>query len=173
MSAPTLSARMIKLGTGLFLMAIGLAVTLLLFIPYRRAMETRSWTETPCIVLDSRIEEAWDGERVARVFLSYSYQFTGHDYTGTRLRRVSFYSPEDQTVAKKTPHFDEAEKLLEKYPAGTATTCWVNPSAPAEAVLEHHSKAAIYTLWWPMLFAVGGAGIAWSAVRRNPAPGRS
>ena len=169
MSTPTLSARIIKLSVGLFLMALGIAVTVLLFIPYQRAMETRSWTETPCTVAECRMDETYDGERVARVFLRYDYQFSSRDYQGTRLRRVSFYSQDDKQVAKKTSHFDEAEKILAKYPAGTATSCWVNPAAPDEAVLEHHTRAAIYTLWWPMLFAVGGAGIAWSAVRRRPA----
>lgn len=169
MSTPTLSARLMKLGTGLFLMVIGLAVTALLFIPYRRAMETRHWTETPCLIAESRMDEAGGSENTNRVFLRYVYSAAGQEFTGTRLRRISFYSPEDRQVSKKTPHRAEALAVIEKYPPGTATTCWVNPAAPAEAVLEHHSKAAIYTLWWPMIFAAGGAGIAWSALRRKPA----
>jgi hypothetical protein len=59
-----------------------------------------------------------------------------------------------------------AESLVAKYPVGMQMRCQVNPADPAEAVLEHHTKAPIYTLWWPMLFAAGGAGILWSAFRR-------
>lgn len=167
-SAPTLSARLFKLGTGLFLMAAGLGGTALLFIPYRKALLTRSWTETPCQVVKSyRDEQRMSdfAEPVQRVFIHYHYTFHGSAYTGTRLRLGAFFSQEDQEVAKKTPHPKEAQKLLEKYPEGLATVCWVNPAAPAEAVLEHHTKAAIYTLWWPLLFAAGGAGMAWSALR--------
>ena len=170
MSTPTVSARIFKLCIGLFLMASGLAVTGLLFIPYHKAMETRAWTETPCVITESRMDEyriSDFAEPVARVFLKYAYSFDGKDYTGTRYQRVTFASSEDSGVTKRTPHFDQAEKLVEKFPVGLKTVCWVNPREPGEAVLEHHTKAAIYTLWWPMLFAVGGGGIVWSSLRRK------
>lgn len=171
MNSPALSARIIKLGIGIVLMASGLSVTALLFLPYRRAMETRSWRETPCVITESRVGEdqvSQFKEPVARVYLRYLYQVDGKEHTGTQWRRMKFYSAEDRDVSRKTPHFAEARELADKYPVGKATVCWVNPQDPSEAVLEHQTKAAIYSLWWPMLFAVGGAGIAWSALRRTP-----
>ncbi len=181
MNPPSRAARIFKIGVGLLLMLSGLAVTALLFIPYRKAMDTRAWTETPCGILESHREERTESEfsqPVQRVFIKYRYTFAGADYTGTRWRRVAFSGNLDKDVAKKTPHLAEAEKLVAKYPAGAKTTCWVNPAAPEEAVLEHYTKAAIYTLWWPMLFAVGGGGIVWSVLRRRkvtspPAPDRA
>lgn len=183
MSHPSRAGRLFKLSVGLFLMVLGLAVTALLFIPYRKATETRAWTETPCEILESRREEKSESEfsqPVQRVFFKYRYTFAGTEHTGTRLRRVTFLESQDRDVAKKTPHIAEADKLVAKYPPGAKTTCWVNPENPDEAVLEHFTKAAIYTLWWPMLFAVGGGGIVWSVLRRqkkvtsppapNPAP---
>jgi hypothetical protein len=170
MSTPTVSARILKLCIGLFLMASGLVTTGLLFIPYHRAMETRAWAETPCEITESRMDEyriSDLAEPVARVFLKYDYSFNGKGYTGTRYQRVTFAGGEDPAVSKRTPHFDDAAKLVAKYPVGLKTVCWVNPAAPADAVLEHHTKAAIYTLWWPMIFAVGGAGIVWSALRQK------
>lgn len=170
--APTTrGARILKACIGLFLMAAGLSVTALLFIPYRRAMETRQWTETPCVVTDSRMEQAEEAGNPNppwRVYLDYRYTFAGREYTGHRWKRVSFYDAADHDVARKTPHRAEAQKLVDQYPPDLRTVCFVNPAAPADAVLEHQAKAAIYTLWWPMLFAVGGAGIAWSALRRSP-----
>jgi hypothetical protein len=44
----------------------------------------------------------------------------------------------------------------------------VNPGNPSEAVLEHATKAAFYTLWFPLLFAAGGTGMLFAAVRRTP-----
>jgi hypothetical protein len=173
MTAPTASARIFKLCIGLFLMAAGLAVTALLFIPYNRAMETRAWTETPCMITESRMEEyriSELAEPVARVFIKYHYTINNKQYTGTRYQRVTFAGGDEESVTKRTPHFDQAEKLVEKYPVGTTAVCWVNPAAPSEAVLEHHTKAAIYTLWWPMIFAVGGGGIVWSSLRRKKKP---
>jgi hypothetical protein len=170
MSRPTASARILKLCIGLFLMAAGLAGTALLFIPYRRAMETRAWTETPCEITESRMDEhriSDFAEPVARVFLKYIYSYNGENHTGTRWRRGTYAFNEGEDLALRTPHREDAAKLVKKFPAGLKTSCWVNPATPSEAVLEHHTKAAIYTLWWPMLFAVGGAGIVWSSLRRR------
>jgi hypothetical protein len=175
MSEPTVSARLFKLGVGLFLVAAGLAGAVLLFIPWRRAMETRAWTETPCVITESYRDEQRVSELaqpVHRVFIRYRYSFGGKEYTGHRWRRVSFTSSDDKDVARKTPHSDEAQKLAVKFPPGLATTCWVNPKAPSEAVLEHHTKAALYTVWWPLLFALGGGGMVYSALRKGaPAAG--
>ena len=170
MSTPSRAARLFKIGVGLLLMFSGLTVTALLFIPWQKAMETRAWTETPCEILESYRQEQRQSEfsqPVQRVFIKYRYAFDGTEHTGRRCRHVAFLEPEDQDVAKKTPHIVEADKLVAKYPAGARTICWVNPAAPGDAVLEHYTKAAIYTLWWPMLFAVGGGGIVWSALRRR------
>jgi hypothetical protein len=172
---PTASARFFKLGVGVFLMLTGLTVTALLFIPWQRAKETRAWSETPCVITESYSKEAQSGDlanTTHRVFLRYRYEFGGREFTGTRWRRVVYAGEEDDELSRKTPHSSEAEKLLEAYPVGKATTCWVNPAAPDEAVLEHQSGAAIYTLWWPMLFAVGGAGMVWSVLRRKSLRGR-
>jgi hypothetical protein len=154
----------------MFLLLAGLAGAALLFIPYRRAMETRSWTETPCTITESRMDaprQSDFAEPWTRVFLKYTYHFDGREFSGTRLRRVSFFGSEDDGVAKKTPHYEEAQKLLRQYPPGRVTVCWVNPAAPSEAVLEHQAKAAIYTIWWPLIFAAGGAGMVWSALRQS------
>jgi Protein of unknown function (DUF3592) len=161
---------MLKAGIGLCLMLTGLGVTALLFVPYRRAMQTRAWTETPCTITASRMVQTPERENPSppwRVFLEYRYSTAGREYTGHRWRRIAYYETADQLVSRKTPHRSEAEKLTEKYPPGLATVCYVDPAAPHEAVLEHQAKAAIYTLWWPMIFAVGGAGIFWSALRRR------
>ncbi len=167
-NAATTSARLFKLGIGLFLVVSGLAVTALLFIPWRRARETHQWTETPCVIEESYSREVQSGDlanTTHRVFIRYRYDFGGTGYAGTKWRRIVYAGEEDENLSRKTPHASEAKALVEKYPAGRTTTCWVNPSSPTEAVLEHQSTASIYTLWWPMLFAVGGAGIAWSAFR--------
>lgn len=170
MTSPTLPARLFKIGVGLTLVITGLAVTALLFIPYQRGKETRAWTETPCVITESTEKEAYSGDLADltyRVYVSYRYTIAGQEYTGTRVQRRTFAGEDDDHLALKTPHASKAHDLVKKYPAKLATQCWVNPADPSDAVLEHQSTAAIYTLWWPMLFAVGGAGILWSALRRN------
>jgi len=170
MPSPTLSARLFKFGIGLTLVITGLAVTALMFIPYHRGKETRSWPETPCVITESYEKEGSLGDLTSsshRVFLRYRYTIGGQEYTSTHLQRRTFAGADDADLSFKTAGSAEAKKLLDKYPVNLKTTCWVNPADPADALLEHQSTAAIYTLWFPMLFAVGGAGIAWSALRRN------
>ena len=131
-------------------------------------METRSWTVTNCVITDSRMDQEIEEGNPSppwRVYLDYRYTFDGQEYPGNKWRRVTFYETADKDVARKTPHRAEALKLVDKYPPELRTVCYVDPASPSDAVLEHQAKAAIYTLWWPMLFAVGGAGIAWSAIR--------
>lgn len=161
------AARFFKAGVGAFLVTLGLGVTALLFVPYRRAMETRQWTTVPCVVTRSELQlRQMGGAAEWRVLLGYEYGWAGQKRSGTRWRRVAFLDRGDAEVSRKSAHREVAESLVAKYPVGMQTQCQVNPADPAEAVLEHHTKAPIYTLWWPMLFAAGGAGILWSAFRR-------
>ena len=172
-AASSLSARLFKIGIGVTLMLAGLAVTALLFIPWHRSKETHTWTETPCVITESYAREAQSGDfsqTSHRVYLRYRYEVDGREFTGARWRRIAFAGEEDEGVSRKTPHAAQAKELLEKYPEGRATTCLVNPAAPGDAVLEHQTTASIYTLWWPMLFAVGGAGMVWSVLRRKDRP---
>jgi hypothetical protein len=90
--------------------------------------------------------------------LEYRYTFAGTVHHGTKLRRIE----------GPTPHRAKALAAAAKYPVGRETECLVNPGNPSEAVLEHATKAAFYTLWFPLLFAAGGAGILFAAVRRAP-----
>lgn len=161
------AARLFKAGVGAFLVVLGAGVTALLFVPYRRAMETRSWTSVPCVVTRSELQlRQLGGAQEWRVLLGYEYEWKGAKLGGTRWRRVSFLEGGDAEVSRKSAHRGVAESLAAKYPVGLRTQCHVNPGEPSDAVLEHHTKAPIYTLWWPLLFAAGGAGILWSAFRR-------
>ena len=130
---------------------------------FLRAEITRHWTETPCTITASGIVEGQFSENSPVTWgsgLEYRYQFNGTFWTGTHIRRIE----------GATPHRERAEGKQAKYPPGLQTVCYVNPANPSEAVLEHDTRAAIYTVWWPLLFAVGGAGMVWSAWFRRREP---
>ncbi len=126
-------------------------------------MITRHWTPVPCVILVSGIQQKqfspndpkrWQPE------LEYRYTFGGQVYLGHKLRRIE----------GPTPHRDRAVASAAAFPTGMETQCFVNPENPAEAVLEHATKAAFYTLWWPLLFAAGGAGMLVAALKKSPGP---
>jgi hypothetical protein len=47
---------------------------------------------------------------------------------------------------------------------------FVNPAQPDFAVLKPDTKAAGYSIWFPLLFVVGGLGIVVRAIVRRARP---
>ena len=91
-----------------------------------------------------------------RVLYRYDWEGESYDSERYRLRGSSWSSMPDK-----------AEALVERYPRGSIAECRVNPDSPAEAVLRQESKAPGYSLWFPLLFLVGGLGILIGAWRRK------
>jgi hypothetical protein len=87
----------------------------------------------------------------------YSFTLDGRALTGTHIRRVDSASQ----------HEDVARKKLEGYPVGAEITCYVNPQKPEQSVLKHDTRAALYSIWFPILFVVGGLGMAWNALTKR------
>ncbi len=168
----TRGARVLKAAMGLLLLLIGSGGCLLLIISYQRGMVTRTWNEVPCSVVDARMEESGDNANSEyRIYLRYLYDVDGREYTGTRWRRIIYQGHRAAEISRKSAHKTDVAALMEQYPPGTKIVCYVNPQDPTDAVLEHQSRAALYTLWWPLIFAMGGVGIMWSAFRKKVARG--
>ena len=154
----SLAARWFLGSVGGFLVVLGLAFAWWLWQAGERAMITRHWTPVPCVILVSGIKESQFSPNDPlkwQVELEYRYTYAGEIRHGTKLRRIEGPSP----------HRDKAAAAAAAYPPGKEAVCFVNPAAPEEAVLEHSTKAAFYTLWWPLLFAAGGAGMMGAALR--------
>lgn len=154
-----------------FLAILGLAVALVgaLFVwllarSYMRAREMRAWPEVPCVILTSEVEERRHDENSPMEFshnISFGYEWQGEPLTGdhSTLRGRSWSSKREV-----------AEERVAAYPAGSNSTCRVNPANPEFAVLKPDSLAPGYTLWFPGLFVVGGFMITYrSAKKRRPA----
>ena len=145
---------------GIALALAGVGFTWGLWNAWQKAEVTRRWTPTPCRIVSARVgsERPTPNSNVAyRAEVRYRYEFGGQTYTGERIRRVE----------GATGHQDAALRRVQKFPTGMETTCWVNPASPQEAVLQHSSRAALYAIWFPMLFVVGGSVMAWRALRER------
>jgi hypothetical protein len=140
--------------------------TWVLWRAYTRAEETRSWAETPCTIITSTIisERPSPNSNIThRADIRYLYQFNGQSQTGTRIKRVD----------GATTHDERAQAVITAYPIGLQTNCYVNPADPRQAILKHGSRAALYSIWFPLLFVVGGLGMTWTALRRGHVPSLS
>ncbi|MBN8420828.1 MAG: DUF3592 domain-containing protein [Verrucomicrobia bacterium] len=144
---------------GLFLIVAGSFFAWRMWLSYEKAQITRHWSQIPCRILSSRIvseRPTPHSDPAHRVEVRYEYEVGGVTHRSTRIRQVE---------AAPTLHFDDAVQKQQQYPTGTTQMCFVNPAAPDEAVLQHGSRAALYSIWFPLLFGVGMVG---GALRRAP-----
>ena len=145
---------------GLVLAVLGTVFTGVLWHSWRLAEETRSWAATPAKILSSQVitDQATPHSPVKfRAVVRYQYQFGGGVYHTDRIRRSD--GPKG--------YREDAEALREEFTPGQAVTCWVNPEEPSYAVLKHDTRAPLYSIWFPLLFVVGGLRMAWGVLRRK------
>lgn len=151
---------------GLMIAALGSFFTMLMWKSYQRAAAMHSWPQVEAMVLSSGIEERQHDEFSPleyRLEILYGYEWKGKGMTSGRL------------TARGNPFSNKrgaAEKQLEKYPAGKKIVAFVSPVDPAYTVLKPDSKAPGYSIWFPLLFVLGGSGISVAAIRRAIRLGR-
>jgi hypothetical protein len=145
---------------GLMLALAGGVFTWLMWRSFERAREVDHWPQVPCVILRSESETRQidpNSQPEYRFAVLYGYQWEGVPKNSDLLKLRG--SP---WVGK-----EEAVKIfIERYPEGSQQQCRVNPAKPELAVLEPESKAPGYSLWFPMLFLVGGLGIVVGAWRK-------
>ncbi|MDB6004095.1 MAG: hypothetical protein JWR15_1082 [Prosthecobacter sp.] len=147
---------------GLFLIVVGAFFAWRMWLSYETAQITRNWSQVPCRILSSRIvseRPTPHSDAAHRVEVRYEYVVKGVKHTGTRIRQVE---------SAPTLHLDDVREKQQQYPTGSRQTCFVNPAMPDEAVLQHASRAALYSIWFPLLFVLGGFGMLRGALRRTP-----
>ena len=153
-------------GMGGALALVGAIFVGVLWTAWQRAEETRRWPAVPCKVLSSQVKSGQASRNSPtkhRVIVRYEYAFGGKAFTSERIRRV------DGVKSNR----DDAEELREQFTPGQQTTCYVNPADPAFAILEHDSRAPLYSIWFPLLFVVGGLRMAWDALTAHSRPPES
>lgn len=147
--------------TGVLLSAIGGLFMWLMGQSYLKARETRTWVETPAVVLEAEIIDRQIGEHVPVDYAAHALY--GYEYQGKRLTSELIY-PRGVKWAKNK---DKAMEQLKGLSAGQETTCWVNPENPETAILKHDTKAAGYSIWFPTVFFIGGIGVMLGAFRKE------
>jgi len=128
---------------------------------YQGARETRTWPEVSAVIMESAVQERILGPSIPTEYslkLTYEYPYAGKSYLGEQLKIRE--NPWSKERAK-------AEVLSKKFRLGQAVIAYVNPEAPEIAILEHETKASLYSIWFPALFVIGGLGIAGAALVRR------
>ena len=98
----------------------GAAVLVLGFVrPLKRSLALEDWRAVPCVIASSRLDRG-------RPAIEYLYQVGPKTY---RSGRIALYPRAFSAPAS-------ARELVERYPAGKSTDCYVNPADPTDAVLS-------------------------------------
>ncbi|GAA5481018.1 DUF3592 domain-containing protein [Haloferula sargassicola] len=148
---------------GLSLAGVGGVFAVLMWKSFMRAEDVDHWPLVPCSILESRVGSRRDDPdwpagmpQEFRFEVRYVYEWQDRQWESTRYRLRG--APWSDTPSA-------AEELVLKYPEGSVAECHVNPDQPDQAVLRGETKAAGYSLWFPLLFVVGGLGIVAGAWR--------
>lgn len=152
---------------GVFLLLIGGLLCLsgavfcaLMWGSFSNAMEMRSWTEVEAEIISAEVVDRKIGDAVPTEYaakVSYGYFFKGQAYTSDKI---------DYRGTKWSKEKAKAEELGAEFSSVATHPAWVNPEKPSEAVLKLPTKAAIYSIWFPGLFFIGGLGIVAAAGRK-------
>ncbi len=136
----------LSLFLSIFLLA-GLFFTAMIVRNSYRIILPRTWQKVDCVILSSQVRKAGHQYRFQ---VEYEYEFQGKRYTSTRYARKY----------KGSGDYGDARGLVKKYRPESSSVCFVNPSNPSEAVLEHKTPWMILGALFSLIFvAVGGGGI--------------
>lgn len=132
---------------GLIFMAAGGFFAYMILTDVWDNYQTRSWTKTPCVIMESQVDVVRDGYRFR---VGYQYSFNGREWTSHKLNL------KDDNVFSKV---GEADAKVRQYAPGGETYCYVNPKMPGQSILEFSSLAMGFAVFLPMIFIVIGAAV--------------
>ncbi len=120
--------------------------------PALQILDSQGWTQTPCVIESSEVRAHRGDSTTYSVELRYHYAFGGREYSADRYRFSSFTSSSGR---------EAKQAVVDHYPAGTETVCFVNPQAPQEAVIDRgwHWEFLLLGGFSSIFLVVGGLGI--------------
>ncbi len=136
----------------------------LLVRPALLLLDARTWVETECTVIASRVRshDSDDGTTYS-VDILFEYRTDGAPYRSSRHRFIGGSS--SGAAAKR--------EVVERYPAGSRRTCWVDPDDPRRAVLDRGFHPIYLLGLLPLAAMVGGALALGYGLRRPEDPARA
>lgn len=143
-----------RLGTiiGSAFVVVGLVLFhFLTFKPIAAMVAARSWVATSCVITGSTVEPhgtARGGGRGSyNWFVNYKYEVDGRTIIRDRWSFWPLLQGRENAQAKRAA----------RYPKGMETTCYYNPAAPDEAVLDRGLTYSAWLLLVPLV--VVGLGV--------------
>lgn len=155
------------LGSLFFLVFFGMGSLFCVFIgrEFYLNLQTRGWTPTECVIVESRVEEnRKKSENPYGFTVRYEYQWQGRSYSSTQWSRQN----------ARFGDYSKAQRLASKYALDTKATCLVDPRNPESAVLEKPTLWIGLVVLFPLIFVgIGLIGIVamWRSSEAKEKPG--
>jgi hypothetical protein len=124
--------------------------------PALRVIEARSWEEVPCKILGSKVG-AHSGKHGSTysVDVTYSYRVNGREYRSDRY----------QFLGGSSSGYNGKAAIVNRYPVGSTSICYVNPSDPTDAVINRSFHAAMLFGLVGLIFLLVGLGVLFGTLR--------
>jgi len=120
--------------------------------PAVRILEARNWTETPCRIVSSQVGSHSGKGTTYSVDIIFAYNVGGRGFTSAHY---NFMGGSSSGYAGK-------REIVDRYPPGLQTVCYVNPSDPSDAVIEQRFTNDMLFGLFPLVFVgIGTAGLIW------------
>jgi hypothetical protein len=141
------------------LIALGFLITTAsLFGPLWRTARARWWRPTSCTILSSELSFSDGGKGVA-LEIRYEYEVEEQRFSSSRYS----FSGYSAALSAST-----ARRVVDLLPAGSRSTCYVNPSDPTDVVLERRISGDFFFGLIPLAFTAGAIGaFGWLLGRRR------
>ena len=134
--------------------AVSLFISILFVGSSYEVADSANWVPTPCTIKKSWVEEHQSytrrrgGRRKRTTYepkIEYQYSFQNQTYSSERFEIFG-------TERKSKSYSDQ---FVAHFPAGSASTCWVNPHQPSESVIKRNSETMAYVWILPVLICLG------------------
>jgi hypothetical protein len=137
---------------GIFFALIGGLFTYLMWLrPWLDTRASTNWIEKPCVIRSSGLKthSGGDGGPTYSIDITYAYVIDGEEFIGTR------YDFTNSTSSSR----GWRKRVVDAYPPGRKTVCYVNPDDPLDSVLLREMSS---DAWFGLLggvFVLVGVGL--------------
>lgn len=132
---------------GIFALFGGVGLYFFGILPVYRLIRAQSWQEVPCEVVgsDVAVSSSSDGDTY-RVDITFAYRYNGQRYESDRYNFSTGYSS----------GYEGKKKVVDAYPVGTETVCYVDANDPSRAVLNRQPGLYLLLGLFPLPFFLVG-----------------
>jgi hypothetical protein len=152
--------------TGLF-GAVGVFMLGLVGLSVLRTVQMQSWEPVQAEILASKLlTHRSDDSTTYEVTASYSYEYEGVAYTGTR---VGISGSADNVGDWHQQWYRRLNRAQNQH---TPVTVWVNPDDPAESIIDRSLRWGLFGFLMIFVVVFGGVGVGglWYAFRKRSTP---